>query len=58
LHEVTKRNYAKWGSFRASPNSYQWSPVIVKAMEKDEEFKEEIKEIIDGVLELLGKEVE
>ena len=33
---------------------YQWSPVIVKAMEEDEEFKEEVKEMIDGVLELVG----
>jgi len=32
---------------------YQLSPVIVKAMEKDEEFKEELKEMIDGVLGLI-----
>jgi hypothetical protein len=32
---------------------YQWSPVIVKAMEGDEKFKEEVKEMIDGVLELI-----
>jgi len=37
---------------------YQWSPEIVKAMEKDEEFKEEVKEMIDGVLGLVGREVE
>ena len=37
---------------------YQWSPVIVKAMEGDEEFKEEIKEMIDGILPLIGGEVE
>ena len=37
---------------------YQWSPVIVKAMEKDEEFKEQLKEMIDGVLELVGGEAE
>ena len=37
---------------------YQWSPVIVKAMEEDEEFKDEVKEMIDGVLELVGGEVE
>jgi len=36
---------------------YQWSLVIAKAMEEDEEFKEEIKEIIDMVLPLIGKEV-
>jgi hypothetical protein len=33
---------------------YQWSPAIVKAMEQDEEFKEEMKEMIDGVLGLIG----
>lgn len=32
---------------------YLWSPVIVKAMEQDEEFKEEIKEMIDGVLPMI-----
>jgi parallel beta-helix repeat protein len=37
---------------------YQWSPVIVKAMEEDEEFKEDIKEMIDGILPLIGKEIE
>ena len=34
---------------------YQLSPMIVKAMEKDEEFKEGVKEMIDGVLGLLGR---
>jgi len=34
---------------------YQWSPMIVKAMEKDEGFKEEVKEMIDGVLGLAGE---
>ena len=33
---------------------YEWSPAIVKAMEADEEFKEEVKEMIDGVLGLVG----
>ena len=32
---------------------YQWSPAIVKAMDEDEEFKEELKEMIDGMLELI-----
>jgi len=32
--------------------------VIIKAMEEDGEFKEEVKEMIDGVLELIGEEVE
>ena len=33
---------------------YEWSPVIVKAMENDEEFKSELKEIIDEVLLVIG----
>ena len=37
---------------------YQWSPVIVKAMEEDEEFKSELKELIDGVLLLIMEDVE
>ena len=37
---------------------YQWSPVIVKAMEGDEEFKEEVKEMMDGVLPLIRREIE
>jgi len=32
---------------------YQWSPAIVKTMENDEDFKEDIKELIDGVLGLI-----
>ena len=35
---------------------YQLSPVIVKAMDGDEEFKEEVKEMIDGVLLLVRGE--
>jgi len=31
---------------------YEWAPVIVKAMEVDEEFTGEIKEMINGILEL------
>ena len=34
---------------------YQWSPVIVRAMEKDEGFKEGMKEMIDGILGLIGE---
>ncbi len=34
---------------------YQWSPAIAKAMEEDGEFKEEVKEMIDGVLMLIGR---
>ena len=37
---------------------YQLSPVIVKAMEKDEGFKEGMKEMIDGVLGLIEEETE
>ena len=36
---------------------YELSTSIVKAMEEDEEFKEQIKEMIDGVVELI-KEIE
>jgi len=36
---------------------YKWSPVIIKAMEEDEEFKEEMKEMIDGVLLLIREEI-
>jgi len=35
---------------------YQWSPIIVKAMEKDEEFKKQVKEMIDGVLLLINSQ--
>jgi hypothetical protein len=34
---------------------YQLSPVIVRAMEKDEEFKKDVKEMIDGFLPLIEK---
>jgi hypothetical protein len=37
---------------------YEWSPVIVEVIEKDEAFKKEVKELIDGVLELVGAKVE
>jgi hypothetical protein len=32
---------------------YQLSPVIVRAMEADEGFKQEVKEMVDGVLEMM-----
>ena len=32
---------------------YQWSPFIVRAMEEDEEFKQEVKGIIGDVLLLI-----
>lgn len=37
---------------------YEWSPMIVKAMEENEEFKEAIKEMIDGILLLIRREVQ
>lgn len=37
---------------------YIYSPMIIKMMSSDEEFKKEIKEFIDGVLELITEEVE
>jgi len=37
---------------------YLWSPVIVKAMEQDEEFKEEVKQMIDGVLPMIEHAME
>jgi len=33
---------------------YKLSPVIVKAMKKDEEFQEEVKELIDGIWGVIG----
>jgi hypothetical protein len=36
---------------------YLWSPVIVKAMETDESFKEEVKEMIDFVLPMIQAEL-
>jgi hypothetical protein len=35
---------------------YMWSPTIAKIMEEDEEFKKNVKEIIDGMLELIVEE--
>jgi hypothetical protein len=37
---------------------YEWSSAIVKAMEADEEFKEGVREMVDGVLDLIGGGVE
>jgi hypothetical protein len=34
---------------------YQWSPIIVQTMDHDEEFKQEVKEMVDGVLEMFGE---
>jgi hypothetical protein len=35
---------------------YQWSPLVVKAMHEDVEFREDVKEMIDGVLVLITEE--
>ena len=32
---------------------YQWGPVIAEAMEGDEEFGDDVKEFIDGILPLM-----
>jgi PII-like signaling protein len=36
---------------------YELSPVIVEMMEKDESFKQEVKQVVDGILEVI-KEAE
>ena len=37
---------------------YNMSPVIVRAMEEDEEFKQDVKEMIDEILPMIGGTVE
>jgi len=37
---------------------YEWSPAIIKAMEENEEFKVDVKEMMDGVLPLIREVVE
>lgn len=37
---------------------YQWSPVILRAMEEDKAFKQELKEMIDKLLPVIEKTVE
>ena len=37
---------------------YKWSSPIVKAMEENETFKEQVKKIIDGILPVIRKLVE
>ena len=37
---------------------YQWGPVIVRAMEEDQEFKQELKGIIDKLLPVIEETVE
>jgi len=36
---------------------YEWSPAIVKGMEEDEEFKEEVRELGNGILLMIKVEV-
>ncbi len=37
---------------------YQWGPLVARAMEADEEFKEEVTEIIQEILPIVGESVE
>ena len=37
---------------------YELSPTIVKAMEEDKQFSEEVKKMIDGVLEVISTEID
>ena len=62
-NETTLLRYFRDNVLRKSPEGqeiiklyYQWSPAIVEAMEEDEEFKEEAREMIDGILGLIREE--
>ena len=37
---------------------YKWNPTILEAMEADEKFKEEIKDIVDAILPMIEEAVE
>jgi hypothetical protein len=37
---------------------YEWNPVIVKAMEEDEEFNNQVKTAIDRIFPLISEKVE
>lgn len=37
---------------------HQWSRIIVRSMEQDEEFKEDVREMIDSVLPMIEREVQ
>jgi len=37
---------------------YEWSPAIVKAMEEDEGFMEDVKGMIDGILPFINIQVD
>jgi hypothetical protein len=32
---------------------YQWSPVVVTVMEEDKEFRDDVKEVVDGIVEMI-----
>lgn len=34
---------------------YDWSPAVVRAMREDDEFKEDVKEVVEGFLLLIGE---
>jgi hypothetical protein len=58
--EIEQLRYIRDNALRKTPEGqelrrlyYAWSPVIVKAIEADEEFKQAVKEMIDGVLGLI-----
>ena len=36
---------------------YKWSPLIVRAMENDEELTQEVKTLVDDILPLIKSEV-
>ena len=63
--EVLVMRYLRNNVLRKSPEGqglirlyYRWSPVIAKAIENDEEFKEKVKEMIDGFLLLTTKKMQ
>jgi hypothetical protein len=37
---------------------YQWSPVVVSIMKEDEAFREDVKEVVDGVLGLMTEKAQ
>lgn len=60
--ELVRMRYFRDNILRITPAGqeiirlyYQWSPLLLKTMEEDEGFKEEVTEIADGVLEIIGK---
>jgi len=63
--EVEVLRYVRDNVLSATPEGqeiirlyYQLSPVVVRAMKNDEEFRKEVKEMIDGVLLLIMGEAE